>query len=223
MEHRMGKRAGVRGLLAALVIGGAMACQAAGPADAGQPQQSARVRPDLYACEGCDAIYERDHARLEPRTAMIGADEPGEKLAVRGTVYQSDGATPAPGVVIYAHQTNARGAYAGGTNETEWSRRHGRIRGWVKSGTDGRYELTTVKPAPYPTHTEPAHIHLIVLEPGRRPYYIDDIVFDGEYRVDQAYRQSRENRGGSGIVGLEQAPDGSWTARRDITLEPHPE
>lgn len=201
----------------AIAVAGA-ACSAAERA----PQLANEARQDLYVCEGCEAVHERDAAKLSWRTAIASDEEPGERLVLRGTVYQPDGRTPAPGVVIYAHQTNADGAYAGGSNESEWSRRHGRLRAWVKTGADGRYEFITIKPAPYPTHTEPAHIHLTVLEAGRRPYWIDDVVFAGEYRVDKQYRRTRDNRGGPGIVKLTRDADGTWIAQRDIILERHP-
>lgn len=201
------------------------ACAASDPQSSANEQapSATQARSDLYLCEGCEAVHERDAAGLAWRTTMAPEGEPGEPLVLRGTVYRQDGVTPAPGVVIYAHQTNAEGAYAGGTNESEWSRRHGRVRAWVKTGPDGKYEFVTVKPAPYPTHSEPAHIHLTVLEPGRQPYYVDDVVFAGEYRVDDEYRRTRENRGGSGIVQLERTGDGTWVANRDIRLEAHPE
>lgn len=206
-------------LLFALASATAAACSAAE-----QPvqQQGATARPDLYACEGCEAVHERDPSSLSWQARIASEKEPGEPMLVRGRVLQADGVTPASGVILYAHQTNAEGAYAGGTPESEWSRRHGRLRGWVKTGSDGRYQFATIKPAPYPTHSEPAHVHLTVLEPGRRPYWIDDVVFAGDYRVDDDYRRSRENRGGSGIVSLSRAPDGSWIAERDIILERHP-
>ena len=209
-----------RALAIALTFVTATACT---PAEQSPQQRGAAPRPDLYICEGCEAVHERDPSTLSWRARIAAKSEPGEPMIVRGQVLQSDGTTPAPDVVVYAHQTNAEGAYAGGTPETEWSRRHGRLRGWVKTGPDGRYEFITVKPAPYPSHDEPAHVHLTILEPGRRPYYIDDIVFAGEYRVDQKYVQSREKRGGSGIVALSRSPEGGWVARRDIILERHPE
>lgn len=207
-----------------VVLAAASACNAAGQPQ--QQQQSSQApnqaRPDLYACDGCEAVHERNPETLSWRTTMAPEGEPGEPLILRGTVYQQDGTTPAPGVVVYAYQTNAEGAYAGGTNESESSRRHGRIRGWVKTGADGRYEFATIKPAPYPTITEPAHIHLVVLEPGRRSYWIDDVVFAGEVRVDEEYRRSRTNQGGDGIVQLQRRDNGTWIAQRDIRLEPHP-
>lgn len=204
-----------RTLIAASVALAAGACSA--------PSSAApHVRRDLYQCEGCDGAFERNAATL-PAFARISNDsEPGEAFDMTGVVYRADGATPAANVVIYAYHTNHAGLYANGTHETEWSLRHGRLRGWVKTDAQGRYGFRSIRPAPYPDRSLPAHVHLTVLEPGRRPYWIDDIVFDADPLVNAAYRAERENRGGNGIVRLARAGDGAWLARRDITLERHP-
>lgn len=158
---------------------------------------------------------------MEWRARIAGPNEPGERLQITGTVFQADSRKPSPGIIVYAYHTDAAGLYSRGTPETEWSRRHGLLRGWARTGADGRYSFETVKPAPYPGRRDPAHVHLTVLEQGRRPYWIDDIVFDGDFGVDDAYRRERENRGGSGIVRLARQ-DAGWLARRDIVLERHP-
>lgn len=178
------------------------------------------ARPDLYNCEGCEAVGER--RPLSATVDLAGRDEPGERMILTGRVLATDGVTPAAGVVIYAHHTNHHGLYANGSSETTWSRRHGRLRGWALTGADGRYAFRTIKPAPYPDRTMPAHVHLFVGEPGRRPYYIDDVVFDGEFGVTTAYRKACELRGGNGIVRLQRTDDGVLLARRDIRLEAHP-
>lgn len=192
------------------------------PSASPAPAQAPAARADLYDCEGCEAALERDAAGLTWSARMAGEDEPGERLLVRGRVLQADGRTPAAGVVLYVHHTNAAGLYAGGTSESVWSQRHGRLRAWVRTGADGRWELHTVKPAPYPGREFPAHIHFIVAEEGRTPYWIDDIVFAGEHGVDDAYRAKMEDRGGSGIVTLGRTPDGTLLAERTILLERHP-
>jgi len=182
----------------------------------------ARPRPDLYACEGCEAAAERDPDGLDWRTTLSGPDEPGERMIVRGVVYQTDGVTPAPGVVIYAHHTNAAGNYADGSSESTWSRRHGRLRGWVRTGADGAYAFDTIKPGPYPGRDVPAHVHLFVREPGRPSYWIDDVLFAGEFAPDNAYLRTQEGRGGSGVVTLTTGQDGLLVAERNIVLEQHP-
>lgn len=183
---------------------------------------AAPARRDLYRCEGCEAVGERAPETLSALAVIAGPGEPGERLIAEGRVYRADGATPAPDIVLYAHHTNNEGLYAGDGGPTPESRRHGRLRGWVKTGADGIYRFETIKPAPYPGMTMPAHIHLMIGEPGRRPYYIDDIVFDGEFGVTDRYRRAQELRGGSGIVRLKRGPDGVLFAVRDIVLERHP-
>ncbi len=209
-------------LLGLAAIGGAGICGCS--LAVGAPAKTAaagKARPDLYDCEGCQTVLERDPAALPSRLRLAAAGQPGERMVLTGRVLTVDGA-PAPGVVIYAHHTNAEGYYADGTPETEWSRRHGRLRGWVKTDADGRYGFDTIKPAPYPDRTMPAHVHLFIQEPGYPPYYVDDVVFAGEFKVDEAYRAKQELRGGGGVVTLTRDAGGVWRARRDIRLERRP-
>lgn len=182
-------------------------------------QHAGRSLRPVPGCEGCEAVREREPAALRPRLTLAGADEQGERLLVGGTVYRPDGRTAAAGVIVYVHHTNAAGLYADGTRESEWSRRHGRLRGWLKTGVDGRYEISTIKPGPYPGRADPAHIHMFVLEPGKAdPYWIDDIVFDGEFGVTATYRRARTNQGGPGVVRLAPRMGGGFRAIRNILL-----
>jgi protocatechuate 3,4-dioxygenase beta subunit len=208
-------------VLAGLVLGLFGACgEAQPPPDTADRRQS--VRADLYQCDGCEAVLERDPDSLGATATIAGAIEPGERMMVEGLVFQADGRTVAANVVVYAYHTNAAGLYAGGSPKTAASRRQGRLRGWVRTGADGRYRFNTIKPAPYPNNVMPAHVHLMVREPGRRPYWIDEIVFHGEFGVTDAYRRSQAGRGGSGIIRLTRSPQGVWIARRNIVLERHP-
>lgn len=184
--------------------------------------QSDRARADLYACEGCEGLAERDPATLANRAQMSPPGEPGETLVVTGVVRSAGDGRPASGVVIYAYQTDAAGLYSRGTSESQWSRRHGLLRGWVKTGSDGRYTFRTIKPGPYPDASLPAHIHFTIGEPGKRAYYIDDVVFSGEFGVSPDYVARQELRGGSGIVRLRRDAQGVLIADRDIRLERHP-
>jgi protocatechuate 3,4-dioxygenase beta subunit len=205
---------------AALLL--AAACRPGDEAEAQQKRAAPRgPRPDLYACEGCEGALERPAAELRPHARVAPLGEPGERMRIEGTVFRTEGRTPAADVIVYAYHTDSGGLYSRGLPETEWSRRHGLLRGWVRTGADGTYSFDTVKPGPYPGETMPAHVHLTVVESGRRPYWIDDIVFAGEFGVTDAYRRERDNRGGDGIVALTRR-DGLLIARRDILLEPHP-
>ena len=199
-----------------LILGGlgGLALGAAAPAHA-QPA----VRRDLYNGELDYLAKEFSGAatRIPSRIQIAGASEPGERMAMSGRTLSWRTGEPVPGVIIYVYHTDATGSYDGGPAGT----RHARLRGWVRTGADGVYSFTSIKPATYPDRSMPAHIHLTVLEPGKPPYWIDDIVFDGEYRVDAAYKAKMEKRGGNGVTALTRE-NGVWTGVRDIRLERHP-
>ncbi len=195
------------------------------PACAQAPQQgtngsgSSSQRADLYRCEGCEAAAEAAASDLDWRVKIAGGDEAGQRLVLSGRVLKPDGNTPAPGVILYLHQTNAEGIYASVPGAFGWAQRHGKLRGWLVTDSLGRYEITTIRPAPYPNRDLPAHVHVFVKEPDRRPYYLDDFVFEGDPSITQKYRSDQELRGGSGIIRLARAADGSWSGHRDIVLE----
>lgn len=177
-------------------------------------------RPDLFECEGCESIHEYGNARLSWTAVIPPKGEPGEGLVLSGLVLQQDGRTPAPGVIVYAHHTNVDGIYPRRGDEQGWGRRHGYLRAWVQSNEKGEYRFETIRPGVYPTRTDPAHIHLIVKEPDRREYWIDDVVFTDDPLVNDRYKARLRNQGGNGIVTPQRQEDGSWTVRRDIVLEP---
>lgn len=181
---------------------------------AAQPASKPALRPS--ACEGCGAWDAP--AGLTWSGRIASAAEPGIPLIVRGTVYRPDGRTPASGVLVYAYHTNAAGVYPPGGSGTGHAQRHGRLRGWVRTDSSGHYQFTTIRPAPYPGRTDPAHIHLTVTPPGGEERWIDTIEFDDDPRLTAAERAKRERLGGSGIVRVSRDRDGTQRATRDIVL-----
>jgi len=90
-------------------------------------------------CEGCEAIHEYGDMRLSPTDTLPDFSETEPKLKITGIVYQNDGETPAQNVILYVYQTNRKGIYPKRGNEKGWARRHGYIRGWVKTAKDGEH------------------------------------------------------------------------------------
>jgi protocatechuate 3,4-dioxygenase, beta subunit len=168
-------------------------------------------------CEGCGSWDAPKTLSWSGRIAPAG--EPGPPLVVSGTVYKPDGRTPAAGVLVYAYHTNAAGIYPPGGSGTGHAQRHGRLRGFVRTDSAGRYQFTTIRPAPYPNRGEPAHIHFTVTPPGGEERWIDSIEFDDDTLLTAAHRAGRQKLGGSGIVRVTADRDGAQRATRNIVLE----
>lgn len=169
-------------------------------------------------CEGCEGMFEGMPKQLAAETTIHRAGELGEPLEISGTIFQADGKTPAPGVILYVYQTNAKGLYEPAPGATGWTQRHGYLRGWMKTDAQGRYKFRTIKPAAYPGDRIPAHIHPTVKEPDKNEYYIDEFRFDNDPLLTAQERAREKKRGGSGIIKLTKNQQGVWIGRRDIVL-----
>lgn len=179
---------------------------------------ASRAQTSLDACEDCDLLFQGMPSTIGSAVRLGGADEKGEPLRITGTVYLPDGKTPAPGIVLYLYQTDHTGKYTPGPNQV-YARRHGHLRGWVRSDERGRYEFTTVRPASYPNSKNPQHIHPIILEPtANRYYWIDDYLFGDDPLLTREEKQKLSQRGGNGILTLKKNHLGTWMGRRDIIL-----
>jgi len=170
-------------------------------------------------CDGCEAVFQGipDTIPSVARIAPVG--EPGEPMAIRGRLTRGDGA-PAPGIVIYAYHTDAKGIYPRGEGLTGMAARHGRLRSWARTDANGEYRFDTIRPASYPNTRIPAHVHLHVIEPGRTTYYIDELLFENDpFLTPEARRSQVRGRGGPGAVANPaRDANGVWQSRRDIML-----
>jgi len=152
-------------------------------------------------CDGCELMYVGMPKNIKSIDTSAGWTEKGQKLLITGTVYKIGGKIPAPNVVIYYWQTDNNGYYSPKEGMDKQAKRHGHIRGWVKSDENGKYSIYTIRPSPYPNDDMPAHIHTSIKEPNiEDEYYIDEFVFDDDIMLTGKKRKALENRGGSGVL-----------------------
>src|SRR5258708_2980480 len=103
-----------------------------------------------------EAAQKLKPARVSSVERVAPATEPGIPLTVHGTLVDPAG-KPAAGVEILAYHTDVKGLYSEPGAADPW-----RLKGWVVTDAQGRFELRTIRPAPYPGGQIPAHIHLII-------------------------------------------------------------
>jgi len=167
------------------------------------PAIAVALGPRLHAAPFQDVEFIRAWERaqrlrprsLTSRTRIAPPSEPGTPLIVTGRLYDRDGRSPAPGITVFAYQTDAQGHYDVPANGPHsW-----RLKGWALTDAAGGFEFTTIRPAPYPRRTEPAHIHLYIEGP-RLQRRSAGILFDDDPLVTREERATSTNAGDFGSV-----------------------
>lgn len=168
-------------------------------------------------CEGCEGVFEYGNKKLNAIDTLPDFHENGLKMLVTGTIFKKDGKTPAKDVILYIYHTDQSGEYSTKGNETGWGKRHGYIRGWIKTGADGKYSFYTLRPGAYPGRQNPEHIHPTIKEPGYTAYWIDEYLFEDDPILSTKEKNSQPGRGGKGVIKVTKV-NSMQIAKRDIIL-----
>lgn len=154
------------------------------------------------------------------RTVIPPKGELGEKLIISGTVFLSDGKTPAQDVIVYVYHTNNKGVYPKKGNEKGNGKHHGYLRGWMRTDSNGRYEFETIRPAPYESlEGGPAHIHYTIESPKYPEYWLTGLWFSDDPRVNANMNKIQRDGGFSNITTLTKDENNILRGSRNILLQ----
>lgn len=172
--------------------------------------------------------YLPDQPRLPASAALpMRAEEPGTPMVFTGQVRDVTG-TPIAGAELDIWQADGAGDYSGFAAGVP----DGNLRGVVVTGEDGRFEVRTMRPAPYQIPTDgptgkliaaadwhawrPAHVHLIVRAEGHRPI-TTQLYFDDDKWLDSDVASATKPEL---VLSPSKQQDGSLRAEYDFELEP---
>ena len=165
------------------------------------------------SAEGMGAIDAPENVSW--KAVLSKKSDKDEPMIISGTVFQTDGKTPAPNVLIYFYHTDSKGYYGRGNGEAK----HGHFRGWMLTDARGRYEFSSIKPAIYPVRKFAAHVHMTITGKNFKEDWIDSILFEGDRLISAQEREQAGKKGGfNPILKLEKGADGILRATRDIKL-----
>lgn len=206
-RRQLGRRDFVRGGL----FGAAGLAALYGLAACGSRESSAALRPPPSPPEG-------EPANIPTRAVLSAWGEAGAPLVVSGRVFAADGTTPVEGLTLYVYHTDARGHYSeldGNGQEPQ-----PRIKGWVRTDREGRYEFQTTRPGAYPGRRNPEHIHVKAYGAGYRERWLPDFLFEDDPLVAAETRARYRDLGRfSPVMKVTRGADGRLGCARDIRLE----
>ncbi|OBX24107.1 MULTISPECIES: dioxygenase family protein [Bizionia] len=166
-------------------------------------------------------FYAFDETSLKSEETMVDYNTHAQKLKISGTVFQSDGVTPATDVIIFIQQADENGEYSVVSNsETNYVKN----RLWVKTDKNGQYTIntfipgSTTKPLIYPHELQPMHIHAMIKEPGKQEYAMHRMLFDNDPLVTKSCRKRLKRKNIDSILEL-KAEDDLQMVTKNIVLE----
>lgn len=165
------------------------------------------------ALAGVDRDFLRQFERLQrerPANLTSGGTvapptEPGIPMRLEGRLVTGSGRAAIRDAVVFAWQTDASGLYdRPGSAPHSW-----RLHGWARTDREGRFSFTTIRPAAYPSRTEPAHVHFTVERSNGSRYFVPSLMFDGDPLLTPSVLAQRdavvasvERRGGAQYVSF---------------------
>jgi protocatechuate 3,4-dioxygenase beta subunit len=134
-------------------------------------------------------------AALTSSARIAPASEPGIPLVLTGRIVGTDG-SPAANTIIFAYHTDRNGLYdARDKGPHSW-----RLKGWAKSGTDGRFTFQTIRPGSYPNERIPAHVHFSAFTPSGERYHLGEVRFADDPLLSATDRSDSEREGEFGDI-----------------------
>lgn len=146
--------------------------------------------------------------------SLVPSGEPGEALWVTGQVFDGVGKVPLSQVEFRVYQTDAEGYYREGTTSSA----NPKLQGVVKTDTNGRFEIRTIRPGSYPGRGVPAHIHFVFSREGFQDLRFE-LQFEGDpYLRPAAVEKSRKEGAFGAIQRVRRGADGILRCSRDFRL-----
>ena len=160
-------------------------------------------------------FYDYAEHELRNTDTIPGFESKQEKLKISGTIYLSDGVTPASDVILYIEQADEHGDFdLRGTKE----KRYVHNRGWIKTNSDGQYTFYTYVPGSDRRYNQKQQLFPILKEPSAPAYHIASFLFDQDPLLTKGCRKRMVKKGDPGRILSPNKENGILTVNKDIIL-----
>lgn len=161
------------------------------------------------------ALYDYTEVNLNNTDTIADFEIKTEKLKITGTIYHSDGITPAKDVILYICQPDEKGNYQ--LKRDAKKKRYVHHQAWIKTDADGKYTFYTFMPGKLLRTKELKQILRTIKEPGKNAQELAPFFFDDDPLIPELTLSCQADAAKSMLRLKEE--DGMLVGTRDIRLE----
>lgn len=154
--------------------------------------------------------------KLSNVDTIPGFDSKQNKLKIYGTIYESDGVTPAKNVILYIEQADENGDF---DVRIQDNMQYVYNRGWIKTDSDGHYTFYTYVPGNDRRYNMLKELFPLVKEPSMKEYEIETFLFDDDPLLSKFCRKRIAKKSDITRILKFKEEDGLLVAQRDIILK----
>ncbi len=162
-----------------------------------------------------NTFYDYTEQQLNNTDTIPGFESKKNKLKIYGTIYESDGVTPAKDVILYIEQADEHGDF---DLRKENDIRYVHNRGWIKTDTNGHYTFYTYVPGNDRRFNQMQQLFPIIKEPSKTEYEIATFLFDEDPLLSKLCRKRMAKKGDLTRILKLKKVDGQFVTQKDIIL-----
>ncbi len=160
-------------------------------------------------------LYDYGDLQLNNTFTIPDYETKTNKLKISGTIYESDGVTPAKDVILYIDQADEHGDF---DLREDNDKRYVHHRGWIKTNADGQYTFYTFIPGNDRRYNQLQQLFPIIKEPSKPEYEIGSFLFDDDPLLSKLCRKRMAKKGDPSRILKPVKKDGVFVVQKDIVL-----
>ncbi|OIQ30882.1 MAG: hypothetical protein BM564_01325 [Bacteroidetes bacterium MedPE-SWsnd-G2] len=161
-------------------------------------------------------VFDRSENQIKSVDTIPDFQEKENKIKLYGTIYESDGVTPAKNVILYIEQADVNGDFDLRELDDKTYVHH---RAWVKTDANGQYTLFTFIPGNDRRYNQLQQLFPTILEPTKSVYDIESFLFDEDPLLTKLCRKRILKKSDPTRILKLSKSDNIYMVKKDIVLD----
>lgn len=178
-------------------------------------QDSAEFSENNFENIIAETFFDYNEEQINNIDTIPGFESKDNKLKIYGTIYKSDGITPAKDVILYIEQADENGNF---DLRKENGIRYVHNRGYVKTDANGNYTFYTYVPGNDRRYNQMQQLFPMIKEPSKPEYEIATFLFDEDPLLSKLCRKRLTKKGDVSRILKLKKEDGLFVTQKDIKL-----